>query len=91
MIQINLQEPFDRVKHDVLFRVLSPVGLGRVIFEGVKMSHRNCTTRLTVNRKISKIVSTSYLLYDGVPHVAPTLRFVSRTVLFKYETESVHS
>lgn len=51
MFQIDLDKPFDRVRHGVLYYVLEDVGLDDIILQGVKMIYNTCTARLIIDRK----------------------------------------
>lgn len=53
MIHLDLGKAFDCVRHDVLLNVLAYVVISKIIFDGVKTAHRNHTTRLIVNRRLT--------------------------------------
>lgn len=67
MLQIDLEKAFDRVSHDVIFSILSYVGFGNIISEGVKVAYRNCTTKLIINRQLSSSIPVQSSVRQGCP------------------------
>uniref|UniRef100_A0A4D5RYT2 Putative tick transposon n=1 Tax=Ixodes scapularis TaxID=6945 RepID=A0A4D5RYT2_IXOSC len=54
MLQLDLEKAFDKVAHDILFRILEHVNVGSVLLYGIKMAYADCATSIIVNRSISK-------------------------------------
>ncbi|MDD9361339.1 MAG: reverse transcriptase domain-containing protein, partial [Anaplasma sp.] len=67
MIQLDLEKAFDRVRHDVLLRVLSHVNVGDVILKGVTMAYNNCGTRLVINNSLSRRIEVKTSVRQGCP------------------------
>lgn len=67
MLQIYLKKAFDRVRHDALMSAFEHAGLGDTIFRGVKMSYRNCKTRLIINRELSDSTKVLSSVHQGCP------------------------
>lgn len=53
VLQIDLTEEFDKVQHSFLLAILSRIGIGSVILEGVRMAYKRCSTKLVINRSVS--------------------------------------
>lgn len=67
VLQIDLAKAFDKVQHSFLFAVLSHVGVGSVIFEGVRMAYKGCATKLIVNRSLSENILLKSSVRQGCP------------------------
>lgn len=67
MLQLDLEKAFDRVVHDVLFRILEHVNVGSVILEGVKMSYTDCFSSIIINREVSKSFQVQSSVRQGCP------------------------
>lgn len=91
MIQIDLQSAFDRVRHDVLFSVLTYVGFGHVILDGVKMAYRNCYTRLIINTALTDYIPIRSSVRQGCP-LSPLLfaLYLEPFCLSVAQSSSVH-
>lgn len=64
MLQVNLENLFNRVRHDGLFKELMHVGLN-VIVEGVKMAHQSCSTGLITSRKLTTSIPVESFVRQG--------------------------
>lgn len=67
MLQIDLEKAFDRVQHDVLFKILAHVGVGKIILQGVKMSYTNCYTSLVLNNNVTESIPVHSSVRQGCP------------------------
>lgn len=72
MLQVDLAKAFDRVCHNVLFKILSHIGVGDIIFQGVRMSYNNCCTSLVINRNVTKSIPVRCSVRQGCP-ISPLL------------------
>lgn len=57
LLQINLEKVFDRVRHDVLFKILETVDFGDVILQRVRMAYKRFSFGLIVNNNLSDKIS----------------------------------
>lgn len=67
MLQLDLENPFDRVAHQVLFRILDGVNIGSVVLEGAKMSYAKCVTSNIVNKEVSERFQVVSSVWQGRP------------------------
>lgn len=67
MIQLDFEKAFDRVRHDVLERILLHVNVGQIILNGVIMAYKGCATRLVVNNNVSKSIPVVTSVRQGCP------------------------
>lgn len=67
VLQIDLEKAFDRVNHDILFSILNHVGVGSIIFNGVMMAYKGCSTRLLINRSLSEPIHINSSVRQGCP------------------------
>lgn len=65
MLQIDFEKAFDKVSHDILFQILRHVGIGNVIFEGVRMAYLNSTTKIIVNKKLTESIQVCSSVRQG--------------------------
>lgn len=64
MLQVYLENLFNRVRHDGRFKELMHVGLN-VIVEGVKMAHQSCSTGLITSRKLTTSIPVESFVRQG--------------------------
>lgn len=67
MIQLDFEKAFDRVRHDVLERILSHVNVGDIILKGFCMAYSGCKTRLVINNSVSKSILVLSSVRQGCP------------------------
>lgn len=67
MLQIDLEKAFDRVQHQVLYKILEHVGVGKIILSFVQMVYTGCTTQLVVNGKPTPRISVESSVKQGCP------------------------
>lgn len=67
MLQIDLEKAFDRVSHDILFAVLEHVKVGSVVFEGIKMAYKNCSTNVIINKELTERINVNASVRQGCP------------------------
>lgn len=67
MLQIDFEKAFDRVCHEILFCILEHVNVGDVLFRGVRMAYKNCTTQLIINKDVTKSLSVESSVRQGCP------------------------
>lgn len=65
MLQIDFQKAFDKVCHEVLFKILEHVRIGKLILEGVKMAYKNCTTRILINGQLTNRIKVQASVRQG--------------------------
>lgn len=65
--KLILENALDRVRHDVLFKVLETVGLGAVILQGVRMAYKGCSMRLIRNNCLSAEIFVFTSIKKGCP------------------------
>lgn len=67
MLQIDLEKAFDRVSHDILFAVLDHVKVGSVVYEGIKMAYKNCSTNVIINKELTETINVNASVRQGCP------------------------
>lgn len=67
MVQVDLAKAFDRVSHHVLFKILSHIGVGDILLQGVQMSYSNCSTRLVINNEVTASIPVRSSVRQGCP------------------------
>lgn len=65
MLQIDFQKAFDRVCHEVLFKILEHVRIGKLILQGVKMAYKDCTTRILINGQLTSPIKVQASVRQG--------------------------
>ncbi|MCZ6925544.1 MAG: hypothetical protein O7D30_09805 [Rickettsia endosymbiont of Ixodes persulcatus] len=48
--QIDLEKACGCASHSILFSILYHVGVGKTIYEGVEMAHKNCIASFNINK-----------------------------------------
>lgn len=67
MIQLDFEKALDKVRHDVLTRILAHVNVGEIILRGVAMAYNNCGTRLIINNCLSERIGVQTSVRQGCP------------------------
>lgn len=65
MLQIDFQKAFDKVSHNILFRIINHVGMGKIILEGVRMAYHECSTKFIVNGQLTSPVDVRASVRQG--------------------------
>lgn len=67
MLQIDLEKAVHRVQ--VLYKILAHIGVGKIIPQGVKMSHTNCHTSLKVNNSVTEKIPLQFKSFVRQRHL----------------------
>lgn len=85
MLQVDIANAFDRVRHDVTFHIMEHGGLGSVIFQVLKMAYQNCSTKLYINARLTDNIPVHALVKTRIL-VASSIFVVIRTAQLKRRT-----
>lgn len=75
-VQVDFEKAFDKVRHDVLFKIFDYVGRKTTNLDGVKMSHHECITKFIVNKQITAPVDVLESVLQGYALFAPLCSFL---------------
>ncbi|KAM7306544.1 uncharacterized protein ISCGN_010247 [Ixodes scapularis] len=67
MLQLDFEKAFDRVSHQILFRILEHANVRYILLEGLKMAYKNCITSLVVNKRVTESIEIRCSVRQGCP------------------------